>query len=216
MLFNHLGLDYEAITYSMLDQLLSLPAQELAPQAIEPERALWPLFVGSYLGRWMGLASIQVIDEHLVLDLNHETLPLQALRRDLYFGKKPDTDRFVSVGFLLDELEPVQNLYMDCFMMKREEADLAAPRDASAWVDYVGTYALPEFDTYIVRVQDDQLCIYSEEEHAEMKCLPLNDTRFACKWGVFDFQRDEQGIVSILEFGELRKFPRVPTCTCNL
>ncbi len=61
-----------------------------------------------------------------------------------------------------------------------------------------------------MRIGDNYLFIYSESEDEEVLCIPLSRTRFATKWCVFDFHVDEDGVACVLEYGELRKFPRVP------
>jgi len=50
----------------------------------------------------------------------------------------------------------------------------------------------------------------SEEELSEeMVCTPITNTRFTTKMGIFDFHTDREGVATILEYGELQKFPRV-------
>ena len=210
MLFNRIGLDYESIASGILDQLLELPEKESEPQAMEPERALWPQYVGSYVGRWVGLAIIKAVDEQLTLALNGELMPLHALKKDLYFGRRSESKAIVSVGFLLVEEGPPQFMYIDTYVLARDDAVSSFQADPSDWAAYTGTYALARYDTFAVRIRDNHLFIYSESEDEEVMCIPLSRTRFATKWCVFDFHLDEDGVASVLEYGELRKFPRVP------
>ena len=74
----------------ILDQLLDLPQEKPEPQPIQADASRWPQYVGSYVGNWRGLATVQVTEDQLVLDLNGEVIPLDSLRTDLYFGRKPE------------------------------------------------------------------------------------------------------------------------------
>jgi CubicO group peptidase (beta-lactamase class C family) len=46
----------EAISSHLLDRVLDVPESFPEPEPVEPDRSLWPLFTGSYLGDWRGCA----------------------------------------------------------------------------------------------------------------------------------------------------------------
>ena len=209
MLFNRVGLDYEAITSKILDQLLELPEKEPEPRALEPSRTLWASFAGNYVGRWVGLAIIRIVDDQLVLDLNGEHIPLQTMNQRLYFGRRKESGAIVSVGFLPADEGATQFIYIDCYMSARCTTPVPAQVDSSLLANYTGTYVLAEDNTFIVRVRDTQLYIYSEETDEEMLCIPISSTRFTTKMGVFDFHVDANGKATALEFGELRVYPLI-------
>ncbi|HEY6407802.1 MAG TPA: hypothetical protein VIY29_10080 [Ktedonobacteraceae bacterium] len=73
----------------------------------------------------------------------------------------------------------------------------------------VKAYALAGENTFRVHMRESHLCISSEELNEEMVCTAITSTRFTTKLGVFDFHTDGEGIATILEYGELQKFPRV-------
>ena len=208
MLFNRVGLHYEEIASSILDQLLQLPEKEPPPLAVAPARDLWTRYTGNYVGRWVGLASIRVVGEQLMLNLNGDPIPLQSMHENLYFGHKADSQAIVSVGFVPEKEDFTHFIYIDTFILTRCETPVPAQIDASTWERYVGTYSLEGFDTFVVRFENEKLFIYSEEIDEEMFCTPITETRYCTKIGVFDFLIDRKTTdVYALEYGELRKFP---------
>jgi CubicO group peptidase (beta-lactamase class C family) len=63
---------------------------------------------------------------------------------------------------------------------------------------YAGVYDA-DIDRWIVRVKGDQLTVYSEDDRIEVKAIPLTATRFACDFGILDFESDTTGqVVSLL------------------
>jgi CubicO group peptidase (beta-lactamase class C family) len=210
MLFNRVGLHYEEIASSILDQLLALPEKEPTPLAVEPARDLWSRYTGNYVGRWVGWASISVVEGQLMLNLNGEPIPLQSMSENLYFGHKADSQAIVSVGFVPEKEGFTHFIYIDTFILARCETPIPAQVDASAWERYAGTYSLEGFDTFVVRFENENLFIYSEEMDEEMVCTPINETRYCTKVGAFDFYIDRDSAHAYaLEYGELRKFLRV-------
>lgn len=209
LLCNRVGLDYEAITHDILDSVLRLPADESEPLAIVPERACWPSYAGNYVGRWSGLATIQVINEQLVLDLNGERIPLQAMKKNVYFGRKTGDGSLISVGFVSEEEGSTPYLYLDTFVLTRCEISIPTQIDVLAWSGYVGTYGLTGQNSFHVHMRESHLAISSEDLGEEIVCTSITTTRFTTKIGIFDFHLDREGIAAVLEYGELQKFPRV-------
>ena len=183
LLCNRIGLDYEMITRAILDPFLGLPADEPEPLATSPERTFWPHYVGNYIGRWVGLATIRVIDEQLTLDLNGERILLQAMKKNLYFGRKMGSEAIVSVGFVPGEEGLTSYIYLNTFVLARCEVPRSTHVDSSGWSNYVGTYALAGENTFRVHMRESHLCIYSEELSEEMVCTPITNTRFTTKMG---------------------------------
>ncbi|HEY6541376.1 MAG TPA: hypothetical protein VIZ18_10580, partial [Ktedonobacteraceae bacterium] len=209
MLFNHVGLHYEEIAGSILDQLLALPEKEPVPRAVEPARDLWIRFTGNYVGRWVGWVSINVVEGQLMLNLNGEPIPLQSMRENVYFGHRANSQSIVSVGFVPEKDGFTQYIYIDTFILARYETAVPSQVDVSVWERYAGTYILEGFDTFVVRFRNGNLFIYSEENDEEMVCTPINETRYSTTMGIFDFLIDKDTTDAYaLEYGELRKFPR--------
>lgn len=192
----------------IFDQYLDLPEEIPGPQAIEPDRSLWPLYTGIYLDQHHGLATILVQNDRLILDWNGTPVPLQALRRDLYFGQSPESHEMFSVGFVLEEERPVQYV---CARFpgppaacKRIECAASFVPDPSAWAEYIGTY-VGENIALTVRIKDSCLAVYSIKHEVEVRCVPLDPSRFACEYGLIEFQAQED----TLQFGGVVTLKRV-------
>jgi CubicO group peptidase (beta-lactamase class C family) len=196
------------IVDGILDQLLDLP--ETAPQAqpVAPDRSRWPAYVGTYVGDWRGCATVRVSDDQLILDTDDGSIPLHALRDDLYVGQKPEGKERVSVGFIPEESGPTQYILLNTAPCKRAEIDAAPEVDVAAWEAYVGQYHLP-FDTVIVRIEGKALFAYTQARNEEVQLMPLGDVRFSSKYGVIEFLVAEDGTVTGLQVGSAVTFPRV-------
>ncbi len=209
ILFNRTTPDFaaETIVHRILDQLLDLPEEAAKPQAIEPERSLWPLYIGDYLGQYNGLASIQDEGDRLTLDFNGTLVPLNALRKDLYFGQKPDSEETVSVGFVPEEASPTRYIIVDGTPYGRIERDSSFVPDSLAWKAYVGTYTgVFPLETFI---KDGCLYVDFTFFHQKLSCTPLDNTRFVCERGLIEFQMADEGAVSTLIWGKSFTFTRV-------
>jgi CubicO group peptidase (beta-lactamase class C family) len=198
----------EAITDAILDQLLDLPREAAKPQPIEPDRSLWPLYIGSYLGDWRGLATVDTIDGQLVLHWNGQVLPLRPLRQDLYFARRPDDGEIVSFGFIPNAGDPVQYLQVNSSPCQRFLLDATWIPAPDTWQIYAGKYTGVE--KVVVRVDADRLFIYSEDVDREMPCVPLSNTCFACDVGLVEFHVAADGTVPSLQLGRIYTLHCVP------
>jgi CubicO group peptidase (beta-lactamase class C family) len=191
----------EAISDGVLDQLLDLPPTAPAPQAIEPDRSLWPRYSGAYLGDWRGLAVVQAAAGQLTLNWNGETLPLNALRKDLYFAQRPGDSETVSVGFILEGEEPVQYVQVNSSPCRRFQPDVSWSPAPETWRAFAGQYSGVE--KLVFRVQGEQLWVYSEEVDQEMPCVPLSNTCFASDIGLIEFHVAADGTAPSLKLGKV-------------
>ena len=192
----------EQIVDDMLDRLLGLPASPLPePAAVEPNRSAWPLYTGTYLGDWTGLATIRAADGRLVLDWNGATVPLSAYSDNVYFGRKPGDEAIISVGFVGEDGRPVRYLMIDSSPGARYEPDPAFRPDPATWQGYAGRYTGVEGLT--VRLEGGRLLVYSDDEGAEVPCVALSNARFACDVGLIEFQVAADGSVPSLKFGRV-------------
>ncbi|MDQ2907295.1 MAG: hypothetical protein M3Y81_27625 [Chloroflexota bacterium] len=167
---------------------------------------MWSLYTGSYLGPYTGLAEIQVVDEQLALNLNGEQHPLHALKKDLYFARKPEGEVIASVGFPAEEAGPVQFLVVNSSPCKRIEQDASFTPDPADLRAYVGKYAS---EVGVLTITTDDGHLYAHEENKRVICVALSRTRFACEWGLLDFHIAEDGAVPSFTFGETFTFARV-------
>ena len=207
MLMNRGGLDIDGITNSILDKLLDLPQQSSQPLAVEPHRSLWPLYEGSYLGNWVGLARIQAVNDILVLNLNGKIIPLQALSDDTYFRQSEGND--VSVGFVREGTHPVQYIMLNGSPLRRIDTTTDDRSNVADWITYTGTYANPGLDTYEVSLRDNELYIYSHVDGVEMTAIPIKGRQFATRWGIFEFIENADGeIITVVQAMQWR-FERI-------
>ena len=211
MLFNRGSMEFESegIVNSIFDELLGLPEEIPGPQEVEAERSYWPRYSGSYLGQWVGLATVRTSEDHLALDLNGKIIPLKALRQDLYFGERPESKDRISVGFVPEVEGPTQYILIDGNMCRRIERDRPFEADPAAWSGYAGVYASEGLDTYTVGIKDGHLVIHSQVDNAEVKCFPLDKRRFACEWGFFEFLVDDNGVATSVKQGDMWTFSRM-------
>ena len=177
--------------WSLLDtlfsELLEVPTGPFQAAVVEPERAQWPRYVGTYLSVHSGLATISVADDQLVLELNGETLPLTAVEDGLY------QSNYTSVGFVSDEAEPARYLVINGDPYARFERDDAFVPDTSAWAEYPGVYKVWAIDPtpITIRVDADQLRMRWWGD--EVVCTPLSATSFVSSYGLIEFEADGDG-----------------------
>ncbi|HSJ53985.1 MAG TPA: hypothetical protein VLC52_09585, partial [Anaerolineae bacterium] len=190
-----------ALTHSILDELLGLPAATPEPPSVEPDRTCWQQYEGAYLGDWRGLAEVKVAGGQLTLTWNGVTLPLSALRPDLYWGRKPGSDEVVSVGFVPEKGGQVEYVQVNSSPCRRWTPDGAPVPPVGEWAAYAGRFVGAE--GLRVRLEDGRLLLFSEDVGREMACVPLGGHRFAGDVGLVDFQVSEDGSVPALRFGRI-------------
>lgn len=202
LLFNRAAANFDSdrIINTIFDQLLDLPQEAPAPPPVAAEQAFWQQYTGSYLGPYNGLAVIQPEDSELILTHNGERMPLQALRKDLYFAQKPGSEVQISVGFIAEETGATQYVMIDGSPCKRIERAPAFQPDPDTWQAYAGSYE--GIDTVQVRLKEGVLSIYPRHLGKEMRAVPIDNARFACEWCSFEFIPDEQGNITQLKLAD--------------
>lgn len=196
------------IVDGILDHLLDLPQEKPEPQSVQPDRSLWPGYTGCYVGDWKGLCTIRETEDRLVLDLNGEVMPLESLRSDLYFARKPQGEGKVSVGFVHEETGPVQYLVVDVMPCVRIASETLPKPDPASWAGYVGQYRQP-FDTLTVHIECGSLLLHSKAREKEIRLISLGYARFASELGVFEFLASDDGAIASLKLGNAITFERV-------
>lgn len=201
----------DEIMDAVLRPVLSLPKQPQMPKKIMPDLAEWENYVGFYLGYERGVASIQMADDRLILDWNGEEIILYAVRDDLYYGEKIGHSDLIWVGFV--EGDGTNRLGHDYIVLngspcQRSEryAPFSLPDDALKI--YEGAYS-NESEQMVLRVQDDDLYLYSVQRDQRVRCLPLEEHRFACDVGILDFQLDDSGEVRGVMLANTHFLPKV-------
>lgn len=181
------------------DQLFDDPLPEARAHVGTPDRSLWPAYSGLYLDRHRGLVAITVVNNRLTLSRDGQTIPLNALTADLYYGA-PSGDQSLSVGFVFVAQERRYHVMVDGDLCTRLEA-VTIP-DPRTWAAYSGTYS--GHDTLRCRIVDGRLFIYSAMFAQEGECRPLTNTCFTTPWpvwGVVEFHVADDGSVSTLMAG---------------
>jgi CubicO group peptidase (beta-lactamase class C family) len=196
------------IVDGILDRLLDLPGTAPEPQPVAPDRSRWPAYAGSYIGDARGLVTVRIEGDQLVLERDNKPVPLHALREDLYYGQAPDSEERVSVGFVPEEAGPTRYIMLNAAPCKRVEQDGSLKADVSTWEAYVGQYRLP-FDTVTVRIEGEALFVHTRAQNEEIRLTPLDGRRFSTKYGLIEFQVDENGTVTALRVANAVTFPRV-------
>src|SRR5215467_14479059 len=181
IIVNRYEIDPTSLTKQILDQLFDLPAETPQIQEIEPERSIWPQYVGTYLGPF-GLTTISVEEDQLMLDFNGQKAALQASRKNLYFSRHPESEETYSVYFLPEETGLVQYVMVEEFRFKRIKRESLSAPDPAIWPAFVGTYR--DFDTLTISIKDDSLYGYSAQLGQATVLVALDRTRFITEAGL--------------------------------
>jgi hypothetical protein len=190
ILVNRFEMGLTELTNQILDQLLDLPAETALIQVMEPDRSMWPQYVGTYLGPF-GLTTISVEERQLMLDFNGQKAPLQACCKNLYFSRHPESGERYSLYLLPEEAGPVQYIMVEGLRFKRIEREALSSPDPSLWPSFVGVYR--DFDTLTIASKDDLLYGYSAQLGHGAVLVPLDRTRFITEGGLVEFLIDESG-----------------------
>jgi CubicO group peptidase (beta-lactamase class C family) len=219
VLFNHAEQFWpviDEVVNPIFDQLLDLPQSIPEPQPLEPDRSLWHLYTGTYLGRPEGgMITIQIVDGHLTLDWHGDVFRLELMDKHLYRGKRAaETEKYwasfwsssISVGFIPEDEGQIQFIMINGeFTLKRFERDLSYVPDPAIWSKYVGTYRDHSGGTgmgsMVIRLKEGRPFIYSKLFDTEFLCTLLSDTCVVCKLGVFEVQVNDNGIVTKINNG---------------
>src|SRR5436305_12072904 len=92
LLLHHLSPAFnpDKLINHILDDLFDLSTEEPIPQATAPDTSLWPHYTGSYLCQYHGIVSIKRIGDRLIVQTQHQELPLQAYNQHTYFALQPE------------------------------------------------------------------------------------------------------------------------------
>lgn len=211
---------FQGIIDGVFDEVLDLPQEPTALEVVEPDRSLWPLYAGSYVGSIAGLIMIGVTEGQLELDTHGRKISLQPAGQGVYSGPAPDREGRVTVGFVPEESGPVRYVVYNGgpSPLKRFERDPAWAPDVDAWRSYVGAYT-GMLDGQALRVEigleEERLTIrfswFDVASRAwldhEEACIPLDNTRFASTWGSMRFVVGERG-AQTLRFWDVSTFTR--------
>lgn len=195
------------IVNQTIDQALGLDATMHTPaQIIEPDRTPWQSYRGAYLGAGAGLALVDVEDDQLWLTLNGERLRLEGTGSGRFIAETPAGAR-LSAAFLDSDSEKGWLMVdgMLCYRMTE------APKQAeiTAFAPYVGIYE-GDLDRWRLRVDQDALWLYSEDERSETRCVPLETGLFSSAFGLFRIEADAEGRpVALLGGGGDWRYPFV-------
>lgn len=181
------GSDLGNLLTTLYSELLEVPTGPFRPAVVEPDRAEWPRYIGTYLSVHSGLAAISVVDDQLVLERNGETLPLTAVEDGLYQSNS------TSVGFVPEESGPARYLMVDGDPYERFERDDSFVPDSGAWADYSGVYKVWTIDPtpITIRAAGDQL--YMRWWDDEVACTPLTADSFISSYGLIEFEANGDG-----------------------
>ncbi|HEY0603267.1 MAG TPA: serine hydrolase domain-containing protein, partial [Herpetosiphonaceae bacterium] len=181
------GSDMGDLIGTICSQLLDVPAARFQPAVIEPDRAEWPRYVGTYLSVHSGLATIAIVDDQLVLQLSGAALPLTAIEGGLYRSNG------TSVGFVAEDAGPVRYLMIDGDPYGRFERDDSFVPDVDAWSDYPGEYAVWRIDPTPIKIRIADGRLYMQWWGDEVVCTPLSASSFVSSYGLIEFETAGDG-----------------------
>jgi CubicO group peptidase (beta-lactamase class C family) len=189
-----------------LDQLLDLPAQPPATHYAAPDPAAWPRCTGRYWSYLDGSAIVELVGDELTLDWNGWRAGLRSMGDDRYMIK----DTNLTVGFATDSNGPATHLLigLPAWSMTFTRADSAFRPNPATWQKYIGVYRLDDDlvdyeEKLTVRLVDDRLAFNIDTEGDEqMTGVPISDTAFATRQGLFEFQSAANGDVPTVRFAD--------------
>lgn len=198
-----------AITSFILDRLLDLPSETPPVAIIEPDRSQWDRFVGIYTGANSGAAEVLRDGDDLSIIWQGQTLPLKAVRDDLYIAQPPEGDP-IPVSFMLEDGTPaeyIQVLLAPGFAvsLQRLTTDPAFTVQPGYLERFEGTYD-GTLGAMSVRLVNDQLLVKAAIfGGTEFAAKAVDKDRFVLPVGLLSF--DDAGDARI---GSTLKFPRLP------
>lgn len=198
----------DTILFRVLDEVLDLPAGTPKPQAIEPTRAYWSQYIGTYVGVTEGLAEVTQVDTTLTLMLNGVVYPLHAYKEHQYFAEKPEDTSIISVSFLHAEQEPAHTLLLNTFPCQRVNPATFPQPNVAAWARFVGQYK-SKTEILTIRIEQDRLLLHSAEEEKEVVCVPIRPDSFTSEWGVIEFLADHVGAITVLRLAKSWIYTRI-------
>lgn len=196
------GTQLWGLVEQIYDQLLGLHEEHRSPRLVEPNRAAWASYEGTYLSVHTGLATIRAGAGELVLERNGASTPLEAVEGGLYrAGATP-------VRFLDEPGRPAEYVVIDSTPHRRLERDPAFVPDPRAWERYEGEYIEWRIDPYPVRVRvhDGELRVHWWGD--EVACTPLSDARFVSSYGLIEFEGGEAEAPVLVTGGAARLYRR--------
>jgi hypothetical protein len=194
----------DALAKSIFDELLELPAEQTRPQPARELQSTWapsdrPRLTGDYLSLNAGLATIGVIDEHLILDFNGTIVPLEMYAPNIYFGYSPRSGALVSAGFVPATGE-ARYLLVNGSLFERYRRDPDYRPDIALLETYAGTY-VGDTDTLVVECEEGALVARSPEQDGKMHFVALGPTSFVGPRGLIEFSVSEARQVTGLTQG---------------
>jgi CubicO group peptidase (beta-lactamase class C family) len=190
----------DRIALWLFDTLLNLP-QTVAPHTRPTIQPINAAYAGSYIGPGVGLVTVMMQNGEPSLLLNGVAVALELMTPQVYRGMRADGGT-VAVGFCGTADAPV--LYIDGSACTRCDAP-EVTTEASIWADRLGTYA-GDTDIWRLRLDGDELRIYSVDDEIEHPALLLDERRFVCDFGLFEYLDGERP--ALLGGGGLWRFTR--------
>lgn len=194
----------DRIILSLFDALAGEPATTAPATATNAPPPVDPTdYTGAYIGPNIGLAVIRSDEGQPHMKLNGVDVALERVDARLYRGVRADNGGVIPVGFAGTPASPV--LYIDgsaCLPV----GEPLSPCDAARWAERLGVYA-GETDCWRLRIEDDQLWLYSDDDRMELPALPLDERRLVSDFGLFEYV-DEDDTPMLIGGGGLWRFYR--------
>jgi hypothetical protein len=206
VLMNRAG-DCGAVRDILLEECFGVPTTGWRPPAIEPCQSAWPDYLGAYMSDEAGLAEVTVEVDLLCLEWNGDRYRLDCLGVDHYVSAEKHRSAYLGVGFIRGDDGRVGHLMLSETLFRRIQP-VSAGLHPATWSRYEGAYALRQ-PPMRVRVDGASLFLHSGFYGREVRCVPLGDDEFACQWGRFSFQANQDGRTEGILWAGKRFIPRL-------
>jgi CubicO group peptidase (beta-lactamase class C family) len=189
----------------ILEECLGVPTTGWHPTVVEPDRAGWRDYAGTYLSDTDGFAEVRVEDDRLVVEWNGERFAMDCHSPGHYVSPWRN-GAYLGAGFVREPDGHVNYLMLSGTPFRRVQPAHADLHPAT-WKRYEGAYALKQ-PPMTVRMADGTLFLHSAFYGKEVRCVPLSNTAFACQWGRFSFQIGHDGCVEGIRWAGERFIPK--------
>jgi CubicO group peptidase (beta-lactamase class C family) len=199
------------LLYETFDMLFTPPDSAPRQPVAAPDRAAWPRFVGSYLGHLTGLVTIRMVSDQLILTRNGKGFTLRQMGENEFAGEAADGEQ-IAIGFPGPASGEALYVIVDDGPCQRVATPQVIPPNPSLWQPFVGTYRLPEAalvndNTFVVSLSNGIISL--AWKGTTVPCIPLENTRFACDFGLMRFAAAPEG--PLLELWQTMTARRIAT-----
>ncbi len=188
VLFSNFPMDRERLLSEIRSEL-EVSASSDKPRTIEPDSSLFPMFKGTYLGDFVGIIEIKVVEERLTAVKNGVACPLHCFEKNIFFATDEKGDELFSVGFVRNNSEKSEYLitgYNPCKRTKRD--DVVYGKEIDDLNEFAGKYSYGSMKG-AVDLLDGGLK-YTSPEGDKIDLIPISENLFTSDIGLMSFKKE--------------------------